>query len=596
MRDLKLLYSMLSAPQRTKLPFVLMMAAITAVVEAAALLSIVLLISVLTNVQPTGLTRIIQDLLAPDEASVMSVAILVLCVFIGKNLYAFFNELVQNRYIGSVRHFLSTSLLTTILRQPYAFFLNKNTNELSARFLTDVDRVSDGYVRPMLLAATEIMVATGILAVLAIQRPTETAFLVIGVVIFGGLLQVVLGRATRSASQDFTRHQHRRYHLGGTVMQGVKEVKSACKELFFLEKFRGVSLDLTAIQIRQAMVAVSPRMILESAAFIVLVSSLWLIQSREGGLERYFPVIALYVTAAYRLLPSVSRIMSSLQQLRYAHEPIAGIRALLDESSSEEPGTDETTGVKFDHSFGLDHVTFTYPGAKIPSLCSVHLSIKKNEFVGIVGQSGAGKSTLVDVLLSLLQPSEGSLVVDGKPLPADKIRQWRAGIGYVAQDVFLTDGTLTENIAFGFGDAIDMDQILRAAEMAGVDQFVRGLPEGYETLAGQNGVRLSGGQRQRIGIARALFRGVDILLFDEATSALDHETERMIAESIQSLSGKVTIVVVAHRLSTVASADRVIMIERGAVIAEGSLEDLERHGLVNPTLRRPAALQNAPVD
>jgi HlyD family secretion protein len=288
--------------------------------------------------------------------------------------------------------------------------------------------------------------------------------------------------------------------------------------------------------------------------------------------------------------------MSSLQQLRFAHEPIVGIHEVLNLSSSEHPGTEEAGQVTFDRSFGLDQVTFTYPGAKSASLRSVNISIQKNEFVGIVGQSGAGKSTLVDVLLGLLQPTEGSLVVDGKPLPADKIRQWRAGIGYVAQDVFLTDGTLKENIAFGCSEPIDMDRVLRAAEMAGVDQFVRALPDGYDTPAGQNGVRLSGGQRQRIGIARALFRGADILLFDEATSALDHETERMVAESIQTLSGKVTILVVAHRLSTVAAADRLIMIDRGAVLAEGSLEDLEKHGLVVPSMHERAAPQNGKGD
>jgi ABC-type multidrug transport system fused ATPase/permease subunit len=297
-----------------------------------------------------------------------------------------------------------------------------------------------------------------------------------------------------------------------------------------------------------------------------------------GGLGGVLPVLGLYAFAGYRMLPAAQQVYQGIAQLRFGSAAVNMVyndlhrRASLAEIHKTAPAPMQPK-----REIALDQVTYHYPKATQPALLDINLTIPMGSSVGLVGSTGAGKTTLVDVILGLLRPTEGAITVEGEPVTDANLRAWQAALGYVPQDIFLTDATVTENIAFGIDpEQTDPVQVERCARMAQVHDFVtQEMPQGYDTIVGERGVRLSGGQRQRIGIARALYHDPDILIFDEATSALDTVTERALMEAIDALHHQKTIILIAHRLSTVRQCDQVVLLENGQVTTASSFEELE---------------------
>jgi ABC-type multidrug transport system fused ATPase/permease subunit len=279
------------------------------------------------------------------------------------------------------------------------------------------------------------------------------------------------------------------------------------------------------------------------------------------------PTLALFSVAAFRLMPSVNRVLGAVQTLRYS---LASINALYEEFKLADPGpaVHNIDGTAFQHDICLIGINYTYPNSVAPVLNGLSITIQKGESVGFIGPSGSGKSTLVDVILGLLPPSTGQVAVDGQDIQQN-LRHWQNQIGYVPQSIYLTDDTLRRNVAFGVpNEQIDDVAIQSAIQAAQLDGFVANLPDGLETLVGERGIRLSGGQRQRIGIARALYHDPAVLVLDEATSSLDTATESDVMQAITTLQGTKTIIMVAHRLSTVKQCDRLYQLGQGRVPVE----------------------------
>jgi ABC-type multidrug transport system fused ATPase/permease subunit len=290
---------------------------------------------------------------------------------------------------------------------------------------------------------------------------------------------------------------------------------------------------------------------------------------RGVELTSIVPTLGLFAAAAFRLMPSVSRVLASVQAVRYAMPVINTLHEELKLAAPEPAIRTTDQGRRFYREIRLTDVAYSYPGADTPALHGLTLAIKKGESVGFIGSSGSGKSTLVDVILGLLPPSNGSVLVDGQDIQ-EQLRTWQDQIGYVPQSIYLTDDTLRRNVAFGIPDEhIDDAAVQRAIRDAQLEEFVGGLPNGVESIVGERGIRLSGGQRQRIGIARALYHDPSVLVMDEATSALDATTESGVMEAVTALRGSKTILIVAHRLTTVGQCDRIYRLESGTVVAEG---------------------------
>ncbi len=391
-----------------------------------------------------------------------------------------------------------------------------------------------------------------------------------------------LGKLRLAASQ-------KRFQIAQEVMGGIKEVKILGLEKTYLSRFQAPSQQVATYMARIQIVGEMPRHLLEAIAFggmIVLIVILML--QNGGGLAGILPTLGVFAFAGLRMFPAVQQIYYSLTQLRSSAPALDRIHQDIQESTAALPPSREGSDVLLlQKTLQLDAVEYAYPKTTHPVLRGLSLTIPARTTVGIVGGTGAGKTTAVDIMLGLLVPQAGELQVDGVPIGPDNLRAWQNSIGYVPQQIFLVDDSVAANIALGIPpEELDMAAVERAARMANLHDFVvNELPDGYETFVGERGVRLSGGQRQRIGIARALYHDPDVLILDEATSALDNLTERAVMEAVHNLGHEKTIIMIAHRLSTVRACDTIFLMEKGRLVAQGTYDQLLEE---NDTFRRMA--------
>jgi ABC-type multidrug transport system fused ATPase/permease subunit len=358
--------------------------------------------------------------------------------------------------------------------------------------------------------------------------------------------------------------QHLRQGLGGA-----KDVKLLGRERNFLDVYRLHNAQSAQVSQYQAMSQMLPRLWLELLAVAGLATLVIAMLAQGRNMATLMPTLGLFAAAAFRLMPSVNRVLNAAQVLRFCG-PVVNVLHEEVKLAAPEPVSSPRAAASagFQADIRLVDVAYAYPNAAAQALEGLTLRIRKGESVGFVGPSGSGKSTLVDVVLGLLTPQKGQVLVDSEDIQG-KLRTWQDQIGYVPQSIYLTDDTLRRNVAFGLPeDAIDEAAVERAIRAAQLEEFAASLPKGLDTLVGERGVRLSGGQRQRIGIARALYHDPAVLVLDEATSALDTATESGVMQAVIALQGSKTVLIVAHRLSTVAHCDRLYRLEQGRVAAE----------------------------
>jgi len=312
---------------------------------------------------------------------------------------------------------------------------------------------------------------------------------------------------------------------------------------------------------------------------------LYLLTSHQGNLGTILPVLSVYALAGFKLLPAFQQVYTSVSTIKGNISAFNAIKDDLHASAAEDPtappkATDNNRLVPTT-SIQLTNVTFAYPGKKKPALKNLDITIYANSVIGLVGSTGSGKSTAIDLVLGLMQPEQGQLMVDGKPITQDNLRAWQNTLGFVPQSIFLADSSIRENIAFGLPEhEIDDQKVRRATKMAHLEELVQELPNGLNTRVGERGVQLSGGQRQRIGIARALYHDAEVLILDEATSALDGITEKLIMDAIHDFAGQKTIIMIAHRLATVKQCDTIYLLGNGTVIDAGTYSELTQRNQI----------------
>lgn len=509
-----------------------------------------------------------------QEQLVVGAMLSLIGIYLVKNLFLAFLAWRQMCFAYGIQRHLSQRLFTMYLRQPYSFHLQRNSAQL-VRNVTGEVSLFTGAVNNSLNILTEGLVLLGVAGLLLLVEPQ-------GALIVASVLGVVAWAFYRGNRARITRWGVARQHHEGLRLQhlqqglgGVKDVKLLGRESDFLEQFQVHNTQSVNVAQLQATLQQLPRLWLELLAVSGLVILVLSMISHGRDMTSIVPTLALFAAAAFKLMPSVNRVLSAMQTLRYG---LPVINTLNDELKQEVPDAivqSYTNAFTFSREISLTDISYTYESASLPALNGLSLSIRKGEFVGFIGTSGSGKSTLVDVLLGLLTPSNGLVEVDGNDIQSG-LRQWQNQIGYVPQSIYLTDDTLRRNVAFGIpNEQIDDVAVQRAIKAAQLEEFVMSSPDGFETVVGERGVRLSGGQRQRIGIARALYHDPAVLVLDEATSALDSETERGVMEAVSALHGSSkTIIVVAHRLSTVVKCDRLFRLELGKVVDEGLPEEM----------------------
>jgi ATP-binding cassette, subfamily B, bacterial PglK len=512
----------------------------------------------------------------PSHAELIVMVMLGLVgIYLLKNLFLAILAWRQTRFAFGVQAQLSQRLFTAYLRQPYTFHLQRNSAQLIRNVTGEVGMFADAIVSSLNLS-TELLVLLGISSLLLLVEPLGTLIAVL--VLAGAAWGFHWGTRSRIARWGESRQHHeglRMQHLQ-QGLGGAKDVKLLGRESDFLAQYRTHSTQSARAGQYQATLQLLPRLWLELLAVVGLATLVIAMLAQGRDVASIVPTLGLFAAAAFRLMPSVNRILAAVQSLRYSAPVVNTLHyeislATADPDSRDKGHRRQARVISlYETEIRLVDVSYNYPSASTPALRGVSIHISKGESVGFVGPSGSGKSTLVDVVLGLLTPSAGLVAVDGQDIQKN-LRAWQDQIGYVSQSIYLTDDTLRRNVAFGLPDEeIDDAAVRRAVQAAQLDEFVAALPEGIETLVGERGIRLSGGQRQRIGIARALYHDPAVLVLDEATSALDTATERSVMQAVTALQGSKTLLIVAHRLSTVENCNRLYRLEQGRIAVESA--------------------------
>ena len=507
-----------------------------------------------------------------DKSQLIQVAVgMMLAVYVFKNVFLAISIWIQRGFLTRITSRVAARMLEIYIRQPYAFHLRKNSSTL-IRNTQDASLVVAAGIEPMLTILTEGLIAAALFLVLVVVEPVGTICVI-------GLLLVATFVFQRFFNQKLqswgTRRQIQKGSIIQTIQQGlgaVKDVQVLGREEWFVNEHRErQTLDANLLR-RINTVQALPRLWLEVMAMAGLAGLDAIMLATGKDIDAIIPTVGLFAATSFKVLPSINKVVNSKQTLKVSRSTIETIHHDLGLSISTNE-TSLNSGFQF-KAVEVAQLNFKYEQSESLVLSNINLKILSGEAVGFVGQSGSGKSTLIDIMLGLLTPLSGSVVVNGQEVSGIR-SEWQKTIGYIPQTIFLMDDSLCRNIAIGIADTeIDEVAIVEALKSAQLEDFVASLPEGLDTVVGERGVRLSGGQRQRIGIARALYHRPSVLVLDEATSSLDTETEKGVMQAVQALQGDKTVIIVAHRLSTVEYCDRLYRLDAGRIVDEGTFDEV----------------------
>ncbi len=528
---------------------------------------------------PLGQLYELSGLESP-RAAVVATGLLLLAAIIANNAFNAAMVWMISRWGWGLNHRMSVDLLERYVRRPYEFFLGRNTATLSRTLLAEVSTVVSGVLIPGMAVAARSVGVCMIIGLLAWADPVLALFLAVSFA--GGYAAVYAGlrRGQRERGRERFEHNGARYRVASEALQGIKEVKALGREDEFVRRFSTPSARFAGVSSQHQIVSAVPRYLLETVAASAIVAMVLISSRGETSVTAALPTLSLFVFGAYRLMPSLNAIFRGVVALRFnapaleaLHSDFSlGVSALHPEALVREQGPSMSASPP---DIEIRDVSFRYPGADVDAVRHLDLRIPAGQTVGFVGRTGGGKTTIVDLVLGLLQPTQGVVVGGGVAISPLSAERWRGRCGYVPQDVFVSDDTVAANIAFGIPtDERIPESVEAAARAAQIHDFIEGLPDGYDTVVGERGIRMSGGQRQRLGIARALYRRPEVLVFDEATSALDGLTEAAVLDTMYGLGGGPTLLVIAHRLTTVRACDVIYMLEAGEVVASGSYDEL----------------------
>lgn len=482
-------------------------------------------------------------------------------------------------YAARVGTEIADRLYAYYMQEDWQFHASGSSAQLTKQVSTEAIRVTDGIVQPLMQMNAKVVLATLISVSILIYNPiiAITGLFIFALAYF--LLYKLVRKKLVLNGQVISQVSTERFRLMNEGFGGIKDVLLLNRSQDFVKRFEESGKVFARALGLNSSIAQVPRYFMELIAFGTMIGLvLLLIKLHEGNLGAVLPILAVYALAAFKLLPALQQIYSSIAQIKGNLAAFEAVEGDLERSVGiHKPITKEVPTIRTElkKQIILSDIKFNYPGKLRPAVDGVNMTIPVNSVVGLVGSSGSGKSTLIDLLLGLLIPQSGHIYVDDTHITSENKRGWQDTLGFVPQSIFLSEGTIAENIAFGLPIAdIDLKQVNKALELASLTDLVAQLPNGVNTQVGERGVQLSGGQRQRIGIARALYHEADVLVFDEATSALDGITEKVIMDAIHDFSGQKTIVMIAHRLKTVQKCDIIYLMDQGKIVDQGTYQEL----------------------
>ena len=572
---------LLNHRQKLKMVQILIMMVIGAALETCSIALVIPAIQVIIDpscVEGDGIVARAYRLTGLENPTSFMILILGMIIlgFVLKNIFLYFQNVVQLRFVYTNQFETSQRMMINFMKRPYEYYLNADTSVIQRMITSDVNNMY-GLILACLQLVSEVIIFVFLTVTLTSQAPqmilTIAALLVVVLLIIKWVLKPIMRRAGEE-NQDYYSGLYK--WIEESVM-GIKEIKIANKENYFITEYGKCGKGYVSAVQRYNIFNATPRLLIETVCMAGLILYLILMILSGADVTAMVPQIGAFSVAAMRLLPSANRINNYLTSISYFEPFFMGVsdnlqdeihdkNVVYDESAYRVKKDVEKLPVK--KEIVLEDIVYHYPNSDVRIFDHARMEVPVGKSVGIVGTSGAGKTTIVDIMLGLLQISEGSILADGVEV-RDHYESWLKNIGYIPQNIFMVDSTIRKNVAFGCADEeIDDEKVWEALKKASLDEFVRSLPQGLDTGIGERGIRISGGQRQRIGIARALYEDPEVLVLDEATSALDNDTEAAIMESINSLHGHKTLVIIAHRLQTIEKCDIVYRVENGQIVRE----------------------------
>jgi ABC-type multidrug transport system fused ATPase/permease subunit len=563
---------------KRRVPFVMLLGILGTAVEAFGIGLVIPVMTTMSKASPGNSGSVLQPLFnffgIQSVGTMVGVAVLSIVVaFMVKNTYQLFYSWYVSKFSNFSSQQLSSMLFRSFLRRPYTFHLQRNSSELLNTVQQEVG-MTLGIVTGTTALLKEILLGGSVAVLMFITEPVAAASTLV-ILVFGSILYT---KVTKPRIAYFGQQRQKiqaplmRYLLQG--FGGVKDIQVLGRSEDFASQYEKQNVVVQEAGLRYGIVRQIGPMWTELLAMSGLTVVVWVMVWQGRAPDRIIPLLGLFVIATWRFVPSINNVISLVNGLAYSKPAVESLYNEFEYIKKQNEIV--KTQAVFTEKIEMRNLTFSYANTLAPSLRNVNIVVRKGETVGFIGPSGAGKSTLVDVILGLLPPSSGELLVDGINMHEHNI-EWQSTIGYVAQAIYLTDDTIRRNVAFGIAEnEIDDVALERALKSAQLWEFVQGLPDKTHSIVGERGIRVSGGQRQRIGIARALYHEPQVLVLDEATSSLDIETETEVMSAIRALQGFKTILIVAHRLSTVQHCDRVYKIEDATIVGEGTLEELTK--------------------
>ena len=594
MQNIKKLSNLLTSNERFRTMLLLAMVLIMAFIEMLGIASIMPFIAVMSNPElvetntylNSGFKLASNFGIETKNRFLFTLGIIVFLLLIISISFKALTLYFQTRFIKMCQFSIATRLVKHYLYQPYSWFLNRNSATLGKTILSEVSNVVGKGLTPMMNLITNIIISFTIFILLLYVDPKLAVIVIFTMCSFYVLVYKFNKNLLTKIGEEVFLANEKRFKVLSEAFGASKEVKVGGLEEIYINQFSEPSKKIALHTALLTIMSEMPRYTLEAVAFGGMLLITLYFMTLSSDITNVLPIIALYAFAGYRLMPALQKIFSCLTSLRVVSPSLDSLHNELKNLKFIVPNKN-IDPLELNNDICLRDIQYNYPKASKTALKKINLVIPINKTIGLVGATGSGKTTTVDIILGLLDAQEGSLEVDGKVINKNNKRAWQRSIGYVPQQIFLSDNTVSANIAFGVNiNDINQEAVEHAAKIANLHEFViNELPLKYQTIIGERGIRLSGGQRQRIGIARALYHKPKVLILDEATSALDNLTEKAVMNAIHNSEDNITKILVAHRLSTVRYCDNIFLFDKGELINQGTFEELIK---INDDFRKSA--------
>lgn len=583
MKIFKKFLFLLSSQERKQAYLLLSMIVVMALLDMIGVASIMPFMAVLINPEIIETNNILNTLykslsvvgVETEKQFLFILGVMVFVLLIFSIIFKALANYIQLRFTNLREYTIGRRLIEGYLGQPYSWFLSRNSADLGKSILSEISIIIGHGLTPMMELIAKSLVAITLISLLIFIDPKIALIAGFTIGVAYGLIYKFSRNFINRIGQERVRANQMRYTAVSEAFGAFKEVKVCGLEKYFIDQFAQPAQIYSRHVSSASIISQLPRYALESIAFGGMLIVILYLMSQKGSFTNAVPILALYAFAGYRLIPALQGIYVAITQLRFVTPALNTLYNDLKNLNLEKIQLSKKI-IKLNENIVLKNIHYNYPNASRTALKNINICVPANTTVGIVGATGSGKTTSVDIILGLLEAQRGTLEVDGQIIDKSNKKEWQRSIGYVPQEIYLSDNTIAANIAFGIAyKDIDQEAVERAAKIANIHSFIiNELDQKYQTTIGERGVRLSGGQRQRIGIARALYHNPQVLVLDEATSALDNLTEQAVMDEVYNFKKKITIILIAHRLSTVKRCDNIYILDKGKIEEQGTFEKL----------------------